>query len=63
MGVHLFGGVWSPSYASFALRRVVHDNRMDFPEVTLQAVLKNFYADDCLKSVGTTEKVINIVHS
>ena len=36
---------------------------MDFPEETIQAGLKNFYADDCLKSVGTTEEAINIVHS
>ena len=63
MCVLLFGGVWSPSCASFALRRVANDHRMDFPEETIQAVLKNFYADDCLKSVGTTEEAINIVHS
>ena len=63
MCVHLFGGVWSPSCASFALRRVANDHRKDFPEETIQAVLKNFYADDCLKSVGTTEEAINIVHS
>ena len=36
---------------------------MDFPEETIQAGLKNFYADDCLKSVGTTEEAINIVHT
>jgi len=36
---------------------------MDFPEETIQAVLKNFYADDCLKSVGTTEEAINILLS
>lgn len=63
MCVHLLGGVWSPSCASFALRRVADDHRMDFPEETIQTVLKNFYADDCLKSVGTTERAINIVHS
>ena len=63
MCVHLFGGVWHPSHGSFALRHVAHDHRMNFPEETLQTVLKNFYADDCLKSVGTTEEAINIVHS
>jgi len=63
MCVHLFGGVWSPSCASFALRRVADDHRMDFPEETIQTVLKNFYADDCLNSVGTTEEAINIVLS
>ena len=63
MCVHLFGGAWSPRCASFALRRVAHDQRMNFPEETLQTVLKNFYADDCLRSVGTTEEAISIVHS
>ena len=61
--MHLFGGVWSPSCASFALRRVADDHRKDFPEETIQAVLKNFYVYDCLKSVGATEEAINIVHS
>ena len=28
-----------------------------------RTVLKNFYADDCLKAVGTTEGAINIVRS
>ena len=63
MCVHLFGGVWSPSCASFALRRVAVDHKMNFPEETIRTVLKNFYADDCLKAVGTTEGAINIVRS
>ena len=61
MCVHLFGGVWSPSCASFALRRVAEDPRTEFPDETIQTVLKNFYGDDCLKSVGTTDRAINIV--
>ena len=61
MCVHLFGGVWSPSCASFALRRVAEDHRTDFPDETIQTVLKNFYADDCLKSVSSTDRAINIV--
>ena len=32
MCMHLFGGVWSLSCASFALRRVAADHKMDFPE-------------------------------
>jgi len=54
MCVHLFGGVWSPSCASFAMRRVAADHKVNFPEDSTQTVLKNFYAD-CLKAVGTTE--------
>ena len=54
MCVHLFRGVWSPSCARFALRRVAADHKMNFREGTIRTVLKNFYADDCLKAVGTT---------
>ena len=61
MCMHLFGGVWIPSCASFALRCVAEDHRTDFPNETIQTVLKKFYADDCLKSVGTTHRAINIV--
>ena len=43
-----FEGVWSPSCASFALRRVAADHKMNFPEETIRTVIKNFYADDCL---------------
>ena len=63
MCVHLFGGVWSPSCASFALRRVAADHTMNFPEETIRTVLKNFYADHSLKADGTTEGAINIVPS
>ena len=35
MCVHLFGGMWSRSRASFALRRVADDYRMDLPEETI----------------------------
>ena len=63
MCVHLFGGVWSSSCASVALRRVAADLKMNFHEEPIRTVLKNFYADDCLKAVGTTEGAINIVRS
>ncbi|KAL9979133.1 hypothetical protein ACROYT_G016747 [Oculina patagonica] len=57
------GCVWSPSCASFAPRRVADDHRVNFPEETIQTVKRNFYADDCHKSVGTNEEAINIVHN
>ena len=40
--MHLFKGVWSKSCASFALRCMAEDHRMDFPEEIIQTVLKNF---------------------
>ncbi|KAL9986303.1 hypothetical protein ACROYT_G000434 [Oculina patagonica] len=51
MLVHLFGGVSSPSCASYALRKTADDNLEHFDEETVQTVRRNFYVDDCLKSV------------
>jgi len=51
MTIHLFGGVWSPSCASFALLRTADDNRSDFPDVVTSCIRRNFYVDDFLKSV------------
>lgn len=51
MLVHLFGGVLSPSCASYALRRTADDNVEHFDEDTVRTVRINFYIDDFLKSV------------
>ena len=51
MLVHLFGGVSSLSCANYALQRTVEDNAEHFDEETVQTVRRNFYIDDCLKSV------------
>ena len=60
MAVHLFGGAWSPSCCSFALRRTAEDSRHDFDEDTVHTVLSNFYVDDCLKSVATVEQATRL---
>ena len=61
MNVHLFGGTWSPSCCSYALRRVATDNQEDFMTETVNTVTRNFYVDDCLKSVkDETEAVLLI---
>ena len=60
MDVHLFGRTWSPSCCTFALRRTAEDNRSDFHPDTVETVLRNFYVDDCLKSVNTEVKGIEI---
>ena len=61
MNVHLFGGTWCPSCSSFALRRVAIDNQQDFMIETVYTVKRNFYVDDCLKSVkDETEAVLLI---
>ncbi|XP_046560324.1 uncharacterized protein LOC124269353 [Haliotis rubra] len=61
MTVHLFGGVWSPSCASFAVRRTAEDHRAHFNPETIRTILENLYVDDCLKSVASVSKAINLV--
>ena len=60
MLVHLFGGVWSPSCANFALLKTAKDNSDRFGIKTTQTIKKNFYVDDCLKSVKTDEEAIRL---
>ena len=60
MTTHLFGGVWSPGAATFALRQVVEDNHEVFGKDTPETIRKNFYVDDCLKSVPTDDSAITL---
>ena len=46
---HLFGGKWSGSASSYALRRTVADHSCS--ESVSDTVLRSFYVDDLLKSV------------
>lgn len=54
MRVLIFGAASSPSTANYVLRRTAEDNREDpaFSQETINAVSKNFYMDDFLKSVN-----------
>ena len=60
MKVHLFGSTSSPSCASFGLRKTAQDNAGNFDHEVIDTVLKNFYVDDCLKSVQSTEVAIKL---
>ena len=52
MCVHLFGGSWSPSVCSYALRQTALDTHEDDSRSEARkAILNNFYVDDCLVSV------------
>ena len=51
MTAHLFGGVWSPSCANFALKQTAKDNINEFDTKTVKTV-------DCLKSVTITDEAI-----
>ncbi|XP_044182749.1 uncharacterized protein LOC114952001 [Acropora millepora] len=61
MRVHLFGGVSSPSCASFALQKTAKDNRAEFSPEAINTVKRDFYVDDCLKSVGSEHGAISLV--
>lgn len=61
MAVHLFGGVSSPSCANFALKRTAEDNKASFGSETVRTVKRNFYVDDCLKSVISEDGAIYLV--
>ncbi|XP_048584159.1 uncharacterized protein LOC125563209 [Nematostella vectensis] len=50
MLVHIFGAKSSPSVTSFALRITARDNADKFPSELVEAVLRDFYVDDLLKS-------------
>ncbi|KAJ8332985.1 hypothetical protein SKAU_G00418810 [Synaphobranchus kaupii] len=60
MTVHLFGATSSPSVASYALRRTAEDHKATAPPEAVQTVLRNFYVDDCLKSVATEDDAVTL---
>ena len=61
MLVHLYGAVSSPSVANAALQKTARDQKSFGPEVS-EVVHKNFYVDDCLKSVGTEDEAIKMIN-
>ena len=56
--MHLFGGIWSASVACYALKRTAEDNVQRYRPEVIRAVLDNFYVDDLLQSVDTTDDAI-----
>ncbi|XP_015761459.1 PREDICTED: uncharacterized protein LOC107340608 [Acropora digitifera] len=61
MLMHLFGPTSSPSCANFGLRRTADDNQDVFSKEVIDTVRRNFYVDDCLKSVRDEVKAIPLV--
>ena len=57
MTTHLFGGVWSPSAATFALKQLAEDGN-ESSDLATERVKHNFYVDDCLKSVPDEDTAI-----
>ena len=62
MLVHLFGAISSPASANLAVRRTATDNKHCFPEAVINTVERNFYVDDCLKSLSSEAAAITHVH-
>lgn len=61
MAVHIFGATSSPSCANYALKRCAEDHGKDFAPEVGHTVLRNFYVDDCLKSVATEEQALALI--
>ena len=60
MQVHLFGATSSPSCAAYALKRTADDNAHVFDPEVVSTVKKNFYVDDCLKSVPSEKVAVKL---
>ena len=61
MLVHVLGGLSLSSCASFAMQRAPEDNQDQFDKEAIKAVRRNFYVDDCLKSVGSEQDAIRLI--
>ena len=58
--VHLFGAVSFPSCANLALRKTAEVNLHEFDFEVINTVKRNFYVDDCLKSVPGGNEAIRL---
>ena len=61
MRVHLFDAVSSPSCCRFAIKKTADDNKDSFHSEVIETVKRNFYVDDCLKSVENDLIAISLV--
>ena len=57
--MHLFGAVSSPGICNFALRRIPEDFELS-PDVRC-TIIRNFYVDDCLRSVSDEDEAVKLV--
>ena len=60
MLVHLFGGIWSPCCASYALRKTAVNNADRYGLEVTETVRRNFYVDDLLKSMKYAQSAIKM---
>ena len=60
MKVHIFGATSSPSVATYAMQRCAADFEEEFGQEAATTVKKNFYVDDCLKSVADEDAAVTL---
>ena len=58
MRVHPFGAVSSPSCSNYALHVKANEVKREYGNEVAEVLRRNFYVDDCLRSVGTEGKAI-----
>jgi hypothetical protein len=61
MTVQLFGAVSSPGCCNFALKRSADDYSAETNNEAANFVRKDFYVDDGIKSIPTTDAAINLI--
>ena len=62
MTVHLFGAASSPSISNYALRKTAEATEEEFGSEITSTITKNFYVDDCLKSVLNEKTAVEMIN-
>ncbi|XP_071956865.1 uncharacterized protein [Antedon mediterranea] len=61
MKVHIFGNKPSPAVATLGLRKTAQEGESEFGADAREFVEKNFYVDDGLKSLATSDEAIDLL--
>ena len=61
MCVHVFGGASSTSCCNCAVKRTATDNEVQFGPEAAKTLMRNFYADDLLKSTPDAQSAISLI--
>lgn len=62
MKVHVFGAISSLSCANYTLKRCAEDNVQEYGQKVTEAIKRDFYVDDFVRSVDTSEEAIDLAH-
>ena len=61
MTVHIFGAASSPSVCNLALHRTAENAATKYGPRVKNTILRNFYVDDCLKSVDNEDTAMQLI--